>query len=100
MGPIVVRPIAGDGRCGRARRMMRDRLYSRFLSGRDPVRALYVLPSGGFGGVESQLAAVLPQMAAWGVEVLPLVGPASTLVTWLEDEGMREVVHSQGFELP
>lgn len=86
----------GDARGG----MMRDRLQTRFLNGRDPVRALYVLPSGGFGGVESQLAAVLPQLSSWGVEVLPVVGPSSTLVTWLEDEGMREVVHSQAFELP
>jgi hypothetical protein len=79
---------------------MRDRFFSRFLHGRDPIRALYVVPSDGFGGVERQLSCVLPQMPAWGVEVLPLVGPASTLVSWLEEEGMGEVVHSQAFELP
>ena len=79
---------------------MRDRFYSRFLHGRDPIRALYVVPSGGFGGLERQVSCVLPQLPSWGVEVLPLVGPDSTLVTCLEAEGLKEIVHSQAFELP
>jgi hypothetical protein len=88
--------VEGEARGG----IMRDRFYSRFLNGRDPIRALYVVPTAGFGGVERQLSFVLPQLPAWGVKVVPLVGPASTLVSWLEAEGTREVVHSQAFEVP
>jgi glycosyltransferase involved in cell wall biosynthesis len=79
---------------------MRDRFYSRFLAEREPIRALYVVPSAGFGGVERQVSWVLPQLSAWGVEVFAVVGPGSRLVTWLEEGGVRGILHTQALPTP
>jgi glycosyltransferase involved in cell wall biosynthesis len=79
---------------------MRDRFYSRFLAEREPIRALYVVPSAGFGGLERQVSWVLPQLPAWGVDVVPLVGPGSRLVSWLEQEGLRGILHTQALPTP
>ena len=65
---------------------MRERSNGRALE-REPVRALFVIPAADFGGVERQMAAVLPQLPDWGVEALPLLGPGGRLGCWLEDRG-------------
>lgn len=58
------------------------------------MRALFVIPSADFGGVERQLSVVLPQLADWGVEALPLLGPGGRLGCWLEDQGLRQIAHT------
>src|SRR4030095_15231147 len=37
---------------------------------------------------------------AWGVEPVALVGPGSRVVSWLEDEGLRGIAHTQAFPTP
>jgi glycosyltransferase involved in cell wall biosynthesis len=61
---------------------------------REDVRALYVVPSADFGGQERQLAATLPQLADWGVHAVPLLGPGGRLACWLEEDGLRDIVHT------
>lgn len=79
---------------------MRDRIYNRFVAQHGAIRALYVLPSGGFGGIERQAAAVLPRLGGWGIDVIPLVGPSPTLPGWLADAGLGHVAHSETFATP
>jgi hypothetical protein len=73
---------------------MRERSNSRQPVEREAVRALFVVPAADFGGVERQLAAVLPQLTDWGVEALPLLGPGGRLGCWLEDQGLRQIAHT------
>jgi glycosyltransferase involved in cell wall biosynthesis len=58
---------------------------------------LYLQPCASFGGAERQASIVIPLLGAWGVDVVPLVGPAYTVVRWLEDQGSGEIVHSTAF---
>jgi glycosyltransferase involved in cell wall biosynthesis len=69
----------------------------RSLQGRTPIRVLYLQPCASFGGAERQASIVIPLLREWGVEVVPLVGPAQTIVRWLEEQGVDEIVHSQVF---
>jgi glycosyltransferase involved in cell wall biosynthesis len=73
---------------------MGERTIGRQSQDREPVRALFVVPAADFGGVERQLAAVLPQLPDWGVEALPLLGPGGRLGCWLEDQGLRQIAHT------
>lgn len=36
-------------------------------------------------------------LTSWNVEVVPLVGPSTTVVRWLEDQGVQEIIHSRSF---
>jgi glycosyltransferase involved in cell wall biosynthesis len=72
---------------------MRERSNGRALE-RESVRALFVIPAADFGGVERQMAAVLPQLPDWGVEALPMLGPVGRLGCWLEDQGLRQIAHA------
>src|SRR5262245_7754682 len=58
---------------------------------------LYVQPSELFGGAERQVAALLPQLQRQGIAVTALVGPGPTIVEWLRDAGVKDIVHSPSF---
>ncbi len=60
-------------------------------------RLLYVQPCSSFGGAERQASLNVPGLAQAGFDVLPLVGPSPTIVRWLEDNGVDELVHSMEF---
>jgi glycosyltransferase involved in cell wall biosynthesis len=60
-------------------------------------RILYLQPSELFGGAERQMAAVLPQLQKHGVAVTALVGPGGTIVDWLRDAGVEDIVCSSSF---
>jgi glycosyltransferase involved in cell wall biosynthesis len=60
-------------------------------------RILYVQPSELFGGAERQMAAVLPQLQKQGIAVTALVGPGGTIVNWLKDAGVEDIVRSASF---
>jgi glycosyltransferase involved in cell wall biosynthesis len=65
--------------------------------GHPPIRVLYMQPSTGFGGAERQASLLIPHLASWGVEALPLVGPSDTVVHWMQEQEIEEIVHSQNF---
>jgi glycosyltransferase involved in cell wall biosynthesis len=65
--------------------------------GRARIRVLYLQPCASFGGAERQASIVIPQLTGFGVDVVPLVGPAQTVVHWLEDQGVEEIAHTQSF---
>ncbi len=54
-------------------------------------------PSELFGGAERQVAALLPQLEKQGFAVTALVGPGRTIVDWLRDAGVKDVVRSPAF---
>jgi glycosyltransferase involved in cell wall biosynthesis len=58
---------------------------------------LFVQPSELFGGAERQVAAILPQLQKEGIAVTALVGPSRTIVEWLRDAGVNDVVLSPNF---
>jgi len=60
-------------------------------------KILYLQPSELFGGAERQMAAVLPQLQKQGVGVTALVGPGDTIVDWLRDAGVKDIVRSPNF---
>ncbi|HTB60352.1 MAG TPA: glycosyltransferase [Polyangia bacterium] len=60
-------------------------------------RILYMQPSELFGGAERQIATVLPELQRQGAEVTALVGPGRTIVEWLQNAGVSDVVHSSTF---
>jgi glycosyltransferase involved in cell wall biosynthesis len=60
-------------------------------------RILYLQPSELFGGAERQIAAVLPQLQLHGVAVTALVGPGHTIVDWLAQSGVKDIIHSSSF---
>ena len=60
-------------------------------------RILYLQPSESFGGAERQIAAVLPHLQSQGVAVTALVGPGHTIVDWLREAGIEDVVHAPSF---
>jgi glycosyltransferase involved in cell wall biosynthesis len=60
-------------------------------------RVLYLQPSELFGGAERQVAAVLPHLQRQGVAVTALVGPGHTIVDWLREAGVEDIVHSPSF---
>jgi hypothetical protein len=60
-------------------------------------RILYLQPSELFGGAERQVAAVLPHLQRLGLAVTALVGPGRTIVDWLREAGVRDIVHSTSF---
>ncbi len=67
---------------------------SEYLSDRyatDMTRILYVQPSEFFGGEEKQLVTSAPLLAGHGFEVVPLVGPGTTILEWLAESGIRDV---------
>jgi glycosyltransferase involved in cell wall biosynthesis len=64
---------------------------------REPIRVLYLQPCASFGGAERQASIVIPMLGACGVDVVPLVGPGQTVVRWLQDQGVAEIMHSRRF---
>ena len=58
---------------------------------------LYLQPCTTFGGAERQASIVSPRLERWGLEVLPLVGPGTTVVDLLKAQGVTEIVHSRSF---
>jgi glycosyltransferase involved in cell wall biosynthesis len=58
---------------------------------------LYLQPCTTFGGAERQASIVSPRLEQWGLEVLPLVGPGTTVVDLLREQGVTEIVHSRSF---
>jgi glycosyltransferase involved in cell wall biosynthesis len=60
-------------------------------------RILYIQPSELFGGAERQAATLLPHLPDEGLEVTALVGPGTTIVDWLRQAGVKDVVHSDAF---
>jgi len=58
---------------------------------------LYVQPSELFGGAERQVAALLPQLQRQGMAVTALVGPGHTIVDWLREAGVKDIVRSPSF---
>ncbi len=60
-------------------------------------RLLYVQPCSSFGGAERQASLNVPGLANAGFDVLPLVGPSSTIVRWLNDNGVEELIHAMEF---
>jgi glycosyltransferase involved in cell wall biosynthesis len=67
------------------------------MRSRDPIRVLYLQPCASFGGAERQASIVIPLLGGFGVDVVPLVGPGQTIVRWLEEQGVGEIVHSRRF---
>jgi glycosyltransferase involved in cell wall biosynthesis len=62
-----------------------------------PLRVLYLQPCAAFGGAERQASIVIPDLQREGIDVLPLVGPSETMVRWLEERGISEVIRSDCF---
>src|SRR5438105_3024145 len=62
-----------------------------------PARILYVQPCSSFGGAERQASLNVPGLSKLGFQVVPLVGPSDTIVTWLRDNGVDDVVHANEF---
>jgi glycosyltransferase involved in cell wall biosynthesis len=61
------------------------------------LRVLYLQPCAAFGGAERQASIVIPDLRREGIDVLPLVGPSETMVRWLQDRGVDEVIRSDAF---
>lgn len=61
------------------------------------LRALYLQPGPLFGGAERQAATNIPLLPAFGVDVVPLVGPGQAVVDWLAERGVHQVVFSRDF---
>jgi glycosyltransferase involved in cell wall biosynthesis len=76
---------------------MKNRSYRNVSKGRAPVRVLYLQPCANFGGAERQASIVIPQLAEWDIEVLPLVGPNETICRWLEDHDVLDSILSPDF---
>src|SRR3954464_11132017 len=64
---------------------------------RGPIRVLYLQPCASFGGAERQASIVIPMLGACGVDVVPLVGPGQTVVRWLQDQGVAEIMSGRRF---
>ena len=60
-------------------------------------RLLYLQPCSSFGGAERQASLNIPRLAKAGFDVLPLVGPSMTIVRWLHDSGVTELLHTNAF---
>jgi glycosyltransferase involved in cell wall biosynthesis len=60
-------------------------------------RLLYLQPCSSFGGAERQASLNVPGLAKAGFDVLPLVGPSTTIVRWLNDSGVTDLVHTRAF---
>jgi glycosyltransferase involved in cell wall biosynthesis len=56
-------------------------------------RILYIQPCSSFGGAERQASLNIPRLLQLGFEVVPLVGPGDTVVSWLRENGVEDVVH-------
>ena len=54
-------------------------------------------PCSSFGGAERQASLNVPRLSESGFDVLPLVGPSQTIVRWLNDNGVDELVHTHEF---
>jgi glycosyltransferase involved in cell wall biosynthesis len=76
---------------------MKHSFPDRTLTPALPLRVLYLQPCACFGGAERQASIVIPQLLRSGIQVIPLVGPAATIVRWLEDQGVDDVVRSDCF---
>jgi len=63
----------------------------------ESITALYVQPSSLFGGAERQAATNVPLLPAFGVNVIPLVGPGRIIADWLEERGVAHAVHAPQF---
>jgi glycosyltransferase involved in cell wall biosynthesis len=64
------------------------------------LRVLYVQPCATFGGAARQASSAISRLAAWGVEVVPLVGPSRLLCRWLEEQDVRGTILSRDFPGP
>jgi glycosyltransferase involved in cell wall biosynthesis len=62
-----------------------------------PPRILYIQPCSSFGGAERQASLNIPLLSRLGFEVVPMVGPADTIVTWLHDSGVEDLIHAREF---
>jgi glycosyltransferase involved in cell wall biosynthesis len=60
----------------------------------DRIRALYVQPAPYFGGAERQATTIVPLLRAFGVDVVPVVGPGATICQWLRQQGVTDFVHT------
>jgi len=60
-------------------------------------RILYVQPCSSFGGAERQASLSVPRLTSLGFDVLPLVGPGDTIVSWLQENGVDDLVLSADF---
>ncbi len=58
---------------------------------------LYLQPCTTFGGAERQASILSPRLERWGLEVLPLVGPGTTVVDLLKEQGVSEIILSKSF---
>lgn len=76
---------------------MKRRAESWPVPDRSRRRLLYVQPCSSFGGAERQASLNVPRLAHSGFDVLPLVGPSQTIVRWLNDNGVDDLVHTNDF---
>jgi glycosyltransferase involved in cell wall biosynthesis len=76
---------------------MKHSLSARVRRPPGPLRVLYLQPCASFGGAERQASIVIPRLLRAGVDVVPLVGPAPTIVRWLNDQGVDGVVRTDSF---
>jgi glycosyltransferase involved in cell wall biosynthesis len=58
---------------------------------------LYVQPCATFGGAARQASIAVARLGAWGMEVVPLVGPGQTVCRWLEEQDVRGTILSRDF---
>jgi glycosyltransferase involved in cell wall biosynthesis len=56
------------------------------------MRVLYLQPAAQWGGAERQAATIVPLLCERGIEVIPYVGPGSTIAAWLEERGVSAYV--------
>ena len=61
------------------------------------LRVLYLQPCTSFGGAERQASIVGPSIGQWGLDVLPLVGPGTTVIDLLQEQGVSGILHSRSF---
>jgi glycosyltransferase involved in cell wall biosynthesis len=60
-------------------------------------RVLYLQPCASFGGAERQASIVIPRLAAYGMHVLPLVGPNACICRWLEEQEVTATIRTDHF---
>jgi glycosyltransferase involved in cell wall biosynthesis len=76
---------------------MKDSGGSASKQGARPPRILYVQPCASFGGAERQASISVPRLSTLGFDVLPLVGPSDTIVSWLREIGVDDLVRAPEF---
>src|SRR5204862_4051738 len=78
-----------------ATRRSRDGAHQGGSEGR--TRLLYLQPSSTFGGAERQASIVVPLLSKLGFDVTTMVGPSTSGIDWLRENGADDLIHTPNF---